>query len=391
MPYKAVVAENLQRDTLRKIITNPKSTPKQRELAQLRLSYSEDSKLLTGTVNKLVGVKRLYLRHLPTQTSGRWSTWITNWPRACINQECPRSEHEWTDECWSIRDILLPDSDEILITWDHDNIEGKIHDLIVNDEQAIEAHSEGYDLHTITCCNIFNYPLPPNLKNPHTFCECNIVQEDGTFPFDTFMEKGIPLSRCVHCEWRTTHNWQGKDTKQRVLAKNFNHGAKYTESYKFVHRISGVEQYGVDYKDLERLAKRYIASKGDAWERKLAIMASIRRERVARSLYGFRRIFFDSSAETGREGFSHMISGTVSDYNNETLKLLEGWLGNSMRLLHNAHDGDKIAVKSQAIIEWGNVNNSMDKFKSELKGVIERPITYQGRSLIMTAGIKIYT
>lgn len=356
MPYKTVKSENLQRDTLRKIISSPKSTPRQVELAQLRLVYSEDNTLLTDTVNKLVGVKRLYLHHLPTQTSGRWSTWITNWPRACINQDCPRREHEWTDTCWSVRDILLPDSDEILITWDHDNIEGKIHDLIVNDSEAIQAHSEGFDLHTITCCNIFGMDYPSNLKNPHTAAE--------------------------DAEWRSKYNWQGKDTKQRVLAKNFNHGAKYTESFRFVHRIQGIEKYGVAVKSLESLAKRYIASKGDAWQRKLAIMQAIRKERIARTLYGFRRIFFDSSAETGREGFSHMISGTVSDYNNETLKLIEKDMGDAVRLLHNAHDGDKIAVKRSVALSVG--------FKEALKEMIERPITYEGRSLTMTAGIKIY-
>lgn len=369
MPYKAVVENNLQRDTLRKIISSPKSTPYQRELAQLRLSYSEDAKLLTGTVNKLIGVKRLYLHHLPTQTSGRWSTWITNWPRACVNQSCSRSEHEWTDECWSIRDILLPDSDEVLITWDHDNIEGKIHDLVVNDSEAIQAHSEGYDLHTITCCNIFGMDYPSNLKNPHTSAEDS--------------------------EWRSQYNWQGKDTRRRVLAKNFNHGAKFTESYKFVYRISGIEQYGIDYKSLEQLAKKYIVSKGEAWTRKLEIMRGIRRDRVARSLYGFRRLFFDGSAETGREGFSHMISGTVSDYNNMTLILLEKKLKELNRLLHNAHDGDKLAVRKD-LMRYGiagiSTPEGIDRVSvlEIIKPIIERPITYEGRSLIMTAGIKIY-
>jgi hypothetical protein len=194
---------------------------------------------------------------------------------------------------------------------------------------------------------------PSNLKNPHTSAE--------------------------DAEWRSKYNWQGKDTKQRVLAKNFNHGAKYTESFRFVHRIQGIEKYGVDVKSLESLAKRYIVSKGDSWQRKLAIMQAIRKERIARTLYGFRRIFFDSSAETGREGFSHMISGTVSDYNNETLKILESELGDSVRLLHNAHDGDKIAIKRC------NVPSLI-----ELKKVIERSIDYEGRSLTMTAGIKLY-
>lgn len=364
MPAKKAISQNLQRETLRKITLSNKYSHKAKQLAALRIEYGKDSDLLSDVVNKLIGVKRLYMTHLPTQTSGRWSTWVTNWPRACINQACARDEHEWTDQCWSIRDIFKVDDDEVLITWDHDNIEGKIHDLIVNDEAAIQAHSEGYDLHTITCCDIFGMEYPQDRKNPH-------ISE-------------------VDSEWRRRYNWQGKDTRIRVLAKNFNHGSKYTESYKFVHKIQGIERYGVSYSALEQLAKRYITSKGNAWKRKLDIMQRIRSDRIARSLYGFRRVFFDSSAETGREGFSHMISGTVSDYNNETLRLLDEWQGEGIRLLHNAHDGDKKAIRRDAVVEWGNVNDSMDQSKKELRSIIERPISYEGRSLIMTAGIKVY-
>jgi hypothetical protein len=340
-------------------------------LIPLRLEYSEHSKLLTGYINKLVNVNRVYPRHLPTQASFRWSTLdppLTNWPRACINPACPHTEHEWNyNQCWSVRDILLPDNDEIMVSWDHDNIEGKIHDIIVNDRQAMAAHAEGQDLHTITCCNIFGYDLPVNLVNPHTFCSCDAEQQS----------QGSTV--CCHCLWRAKYNWQGKDTKQRVLAKNFNHGSKYTKTWRFVHRIEGIEKYGVSYDNLGLLAKRYITSKGEAWQRKLSIMASIQRSRISRTLYSARRIFFNSSEETGREGFSHMISGTVSDYNNHTLQLLEQWLGDSVRLLHNAHDGDKVAIKKDNVPSIG-----------ELRQIIERPVEYQGRSLIMTAGIKIY-
>jgi hypothetical protein len=81
-----------------------------------------------------------------------------------------------------------------------------------------------------------------------------------------------------------------------------------------------------------------------------------------------------------------MISATVSDYNNETLTLLEKWLRKDVRLLHNAHDGDKIAVNTKS-----GIAVSSDIFKLSLKHIIERPVSYQDKSLIMTAGIKIYT
>src|SRR5215510_7015050 len=131
----------LQREQLRKVANNTKYSDTARELARLCVLHKNDSHTLSNYVNKLVGETRIYPQHLPTQTSGRWSTLnppVTNWPRACINQECPQSEHEWTSNCWSIRDILLCDSDEVLVTFDHDNIEGRIHDLIVNDTKAIE-------------------------------------------------------------------------------------------------------------------------------------------------------------------------------------------------------------------------------------------------------------
>ena len=374
MPHTSSKTQNLQRTTLLKL-----AKVNGNQLIPLRLEYSEKSKLLTSYINKLVDTDRIYPRHLPTQASGRWSTLgvineitkvksggnITNWPRACVEPACQYRlqelykttrkayiEHEWTDACWSLRDMIQCDKDEVMSSWDHDNIEGKIHDLIVNDEVAIKAHREGYDLHTLTCCDIFGYDYPTNCKNPHSSTEDS--------------------------QWRSKYNWQGKDTKQRVLAKNFNHGSKYTESYRFVHRIQGIEQYGISYKTLENLAKRFIDSKKEAWERKLQIMEVIRRNRISRSLYGFRRIFYDSSPETGREGFSHMISATVSDYNNKTLIMLENMLGDSVRLLHNAHDGDKIAIKKDSLPS-----------NDELLQVIQRPIEYQARQLVMTAGVKV--
>lgn len=345
---------------MRKLASSRTATPLQQELAALRISYSEDSKLLTGYINRLVNVDRVYPRHLPTQKSGRWSTFdppLTNWPRACINPACSQDEHEWLpDICWSVRDILLPDDDEVLISWDHDAVESRIYDIIVNDEKAIAAHTQGLDSHTITCCDIFGYPYPSNLRDPHT------APEDAA--------------------WRREVQWRGKDTRQRVLAKNFVHGSKYTETYRFVHKIPGIEKYGIAYKDLAQLAKTYIASKGAAWDRKLALMATIRKERMARSLYGFRRVFYASSPETGREGLSHMVSATVSDYHNMTFQLFERTFGDAVRLLHNSHDGGKLCIKKTAY-------DSTSTF-DQCKQLIERPVEYEGRTITLTAGVKIY-
>lgn len=369
MPFKST-KPNLQRSTLQKL-----STKNSNPLIPLRLEYSVNSKLLSNSINKLVNTPRIYPTFLPTQKSFRWSTLnppITNWPRACINPECQIGmiqeisierygyhEHAWTDVCWSVRDILHCDKDEILITWDHDNIEGRIGALVLDDTEEIDAFNSGYDLHTITCCNLFSMDTPGDLRNPHT--------------------------SDIDTEWRAKYSWQGKDTPQRVLSKNFSHGARYAKTWRYIYLIMDkMLRYGLDRKQVIQLAQKHEASKHKQFAIKNKIMAKIQKDRIARTLYGGRRLFYDSSIETGKEGFSHMISGTVSDFNNETLIKLEEWLGNNVRLLHNAHDGDKIAVKRYAYYD------QPESFKDNLKAIIERPITYQNRSLMLTAGIKVY-
>lgn len=346
--------KNLQRDTLRKL-AEKNNNP----LIPLRLEYSELSKLLTGYINPLLTQNRIFPKHLPTQKNFRWSTLeppITNWPRACINLTCPKHDHEWSDNCWSIRDILDCDLDEILVTWDHDNIEGRISAIRLGYKPDLEAFKAGYDLHTITCCRIFNYDFPKDLCNPH--------------------------SSEVDADWRTKYNWQGKDTLQRVLSKNFNHGARYSISTGFVRTIKNIEKFGVSYSNLEKLAKVYLASRSEEVRIKKDIMAQIKKTKVSRTLYGAKRVAYDSSDDTVKELFNHIISGTVSHYNNESLILIEKQYGDVVRLIHNAHDGDKLAFKKNHV--------DPKTLKKELSSLLERELSYANNTLTLTAGIKVH-
>lgn len=366
--------KNLRKDTLAKYTS---TDPVKNELVQLRMAYAEDAKLLSNYVNKLVYVNRVYPKHNPIQASFRWSTTdppITNWPRACINQTCQARlraqfadlvqygylQHSWTEDCWSLRDIFLPDDDEYMLSHDHDDIEGRIYAVVLNDTEAMRAYEDGLDRHTITYCRLFKRRLPHDLRNPHTSLD--------------------------DAQWRVDNNWQGKDTPARVTTKNFNHGSKYTESPYFVYMIPNLDRYGIDKRYALELAKEYIKALGPVWERKIKLMRKIQMNKAARTLYGGRRIFWDSSPETGREGFSHMISGTVSHYNDITINKLDELFGDDIRIMHNAHDGDKWAIKKARVErDYGDLG----QFTAHMRTIIERPILYQGRSLIMTAGIKV--
>lgn len=352
--YGSIEIGDLQRDTLKALQHKYDPTSLEFKVIALRLEYSEKSKLLTGYVNNLVEMERIHPRHLPTQSSFRWSTIgppLTNFPRECINPSCLDGEHEWEEPCWSLRDIVLPDHNEVLVTWDHDDAEGRVYALCLNDKEDLVAYQEGFDLHTITCCGLFDMALPTNLKNPHTSVE------------DT--------------AWRSTYNWQGKDTLARVMAKGFKHGSKYSVSHLFVRSIKNVEQYGRTMKEMEQKAKEYLLLKKDTVEKKKEVMASIKRSKVARNLYGAKRQFYDGSEHTAKEGFSFMISSTVSLYNNMSLIMLKKQFP-QCRLIHNCHDGDKIAFPKSDVPSL-----------QELKSVIERPVYWDGREVMMTASINI--
>jgi uracil-DNA glycosylase len=346
---------NLQQDTLRKLQLKHDPSSLEYKLISYRLEYSEKAKLLSNYVNKLVDLDRIYPTHLPTQSSFRWSTIgppLTNFPRECIALECPEYEHEWGEQCWSVRDIVLPDDDEVLVTWDHDDAEGRIYALRLDDQEDLEAYRQGYDLHTITACNLFNMALPIDLRNPH--------------------------SSRADAEWRRENKWQGKDTQRRVMAKGFKHGSKYSVSYKFVRSIKNIDKYDRTMDELEDMAKAFLKVKAKTFDKKIKVMNEIKKAKVARNLYGAKRQFYDSSEATGKDGFSFMISSTVSLYNNITLILMKQRFP-SCRLIHNAHDGDKMCFPRDEVPSI-----------AELKDVIERSVSWEDREVILTAGVKVY-
>lgn len=351
----ADIKGDLRRDTLIKLQQKFDFESPEYKMIDIRLEYSQKSKLLTSYINNLVNVDRIHPTHLPTQSSFRWSTLnppLTNFPRACIEPNCPEGEHEWTEQCWSVRDIVLPDEDEVLVSWDHDNIEGRIHDLYLNDIENLKAHEQGLDLHTITCCKMFGMTLPQNLIDPHK------APEDAA--------------------WRTKYAWQGKDTQRRVMAKNFNHGSKFTINPKFVYAIPNIEKYGVDRKELIHMAELYMAFKKVIFDRKKKVMQQIKKDKIARNLQGAKRTFYDSSEHTAKEGFSFVISSTVSLYNNETLIMMSRRFP-SFRLIHNCHDGNKVCFHKDEVPSM-----------TELRSIIERPMRYEGREVMLTAGIKVH-
>jgi len=303
----------------------------------LRLEYTAVAKLLSNFISKLE-TDVIYVEILPTQKTARWSYFNpapNNFPRRCINPDCPTLLHEKTDQCWSLRDCIKPYADEYWIDGDHDAFEARIFALILGWQEALDAFEEGYDPHTPTACGLFDLPLPQDKINPHV----SSVDES----------------------WRHLVEWQGKDDKRRTLAKNFTYGSQYVYVEEYGHEklrfnpnyilsVSGVEEVATslfgkttDVKShLVRLAKRYIELNHKTQLKKARMMASIKKQRKAYTLHKARRIFFESTEETAKEGFNHRVQGTGADYMNESILSVKKHYP-QCSLVQNSHDGLKIA------------------------------------------------
>ena len=384
---------SVNRDALQLYVTKGQHEAWQHELAQLRLNYSEIATLDHSFVASLENKARIYPTILPTQASGRWSYLnppLSGFPKKCINPACPVGHHSRTKDCWDMRDCFLPDDGTFWIEFDLDAIEHKIYCLILDWKERLSDMATGIDIHTPVTCQLFQLPLPSNLQDPHT------APEDAT--------------------WRETVHWQGKDDPRRTMSKNFTYGAQYfyvqlargstkprlpRRQYRgllynpeFVYSIPHIQSYRIPNSvgelvvpDYLQLAIRFVESNSEIQRRKALWMEKICREKVVRTLYGGRRLFWLANEDTAKVGFNHIMQGTVASYINETAILLQKAFPESY-LVHNKHDSLKWAFP---YLSCSTIEQERQRATTLglVKKHVERSLSYQDRSIKVTATFKI--
>ena len=354
--------KSVAKDALRKYVsTNKHDMDKatQVAVANLRLRYQELNQPLTNYIRPMLHATddRIYPKMLPTQASGRWSTFdppLTNFSKKCINPDCPQGWHEKRSECWSVRDCVMPDVGWFWLDPDLDAIEARIYALKVHDDEAIKAFNEGLDIHTPTACYLFKLPFPQDLANPHT----------------SAMDE----------QWRHTIQWRGKDDLRRGIAKNYRYGMQYALYPTAVLLLKDLEQFNLSREESLRLAYDFWELTAAQQAVKMEHMKRIRRDKVARTLFGARRVFFDNSHDTMKEGFNHEIQGTVVDYVNEKLLTITRQYKGAY-VVHNAHDGFKVAFPSD---QYDTTVTA-----AQVKEIVEGSLTYEGNTVKVTATMKV--
>lgn len=348
--------------SLRKLLSKDDPDP----LVELRLRFIERSQLLThyllpmsqghkkSSVIKPDG--RVYPTMLPTQASGRWSIKeppLVTFPSDCINPDCPQEAHLVSPHCWSARDIVQPDPGTTWLKWDFDAIEARIVACESNDRDDIEAFLRGYDLHTMTACQMFSMDRPPTLTNALHTDEASK-------------------------SWREKYTWRGKEDRRRIGAKVARYALFYGVDEKPILQSKDAARVGVPPSELLEMGRLFLASKPalTAWKRKT--WEQVWREHRAVTFLGRPRRFLGDYYEVVKEGLNHKIQGAVADVMNRVIiDALDKWP--FAWLVVQSHDGATLCVP----------DDKCDNVWPKIRCVVEREWTINGHKMPLTAEWKL--
>lgn len=293
-------------------------------LLDARLRYMEIEGV-ARYVRMMEGVERVYPNMLPTQASGRWSTKgppLVNFPPDCINPACPILEEHAatrTPECWSAREVVGPDPGWYWLHWDLDSIEARLAAADAGDQDDLEAFRANYDLHTITACRAYQHALPPVLTKA-----CH----DG------------PESEAWRQSWSPA--WSGSEDRRRHIFKTVRYATAYCMNPKGVLQARDIEKLGLKPDELVRFATMYLRAKPQLMARKRQVWEECATTQVSYTWYGRRRRLYGDWNTRAKEGWSHRISGTVTDYMNQAIIAITNHFP-ECHLVLNLHDGATIA------------------------------------------------
>lgn len=220
-------------------------------LLELRQMYAKNEKIITGYLESLHGVGRVYPQiNIHTQAGGRHS--ITKPALATLPSD--------------LRDLIIPDPGKVWIGWDWDQQEPRIMWGESGSKVLERAFTQGEDIHTSLVCDLYNWEYPSDKRDPH----------------------GSELDR----KWREAHNWGGKDDPRRVFSKNVRYEVAYDHTEKAYNAQQKAIRMGIDPKDASRAAQTLLNSDPELRAWFSSVMKEGERTYIVRSWGGSRRVFY---------------------------------------------------------------------------------------------------
>jgi DNA polymerase I-like protein with 3'-5' exonuclease and polymerase domains len=316
-------------------------------LLEARAFFIESRQRHSSYIAPLLGRSRICPTFLPfAQATGRWST--IDPPLAQLPSD--------------LRHIIRPDDGEAWVEFDWNNIEAFIMAYESNDPILLDALTNGYDLHTINVCDLFGYPYPPNLRDPHT---CVHLEFSNV---------------CDNCRWRVTHKWEGKDDVRRVFAKRFMFRLFYGGKPEGAPSIPGADllaAFGLDKKALVHAAHQWVRKHPKITQYWKTIEYEATHKGIVRTAFGRRRVLFEwDFARRIRQAYDEPMQGAVSDIMNKTI--IDLW-----RVTHRV--GGRLIYTMHDSIKWGIPAHLVDEYLPIIKEIVEQEWNFRERKVRFAA------
>lgn len=265
---------------------------------------------------------------LHSQATGRWSQLsppAAQWPKKM--RKLIGLETGWNE-----------------LSYDYDGIEGNIIATITGDEVLLGAVHNGWSLHTLNACDLFNMEHPP-VKSKRCF-----------------VDEGC-------AEWREKYNFSGEEDPRYKFAKVFFYRVLYRGSPKSGYKIPGANKLGMSRDELTAAGERWVAAhhKIEQFWRECD-EDSIGRG-LSRTLSGRRRVLtsLDEGARA-REGTNYRMQALVTTVVNRTVDLTRKIDPERIHLLAQMHDSLKFAISV----------DGYEGLRDKAIEVAQRPVEYGG-------------
>jgi len=252
-------------------------------LLEVRAMYAKDQQILSHYLVPLRGRERCYPRiNIHPQATGRHST--TDPPLATLPSK--------------LRGVVVPDLGQCWVGGDYDQQELRIFAAEARDDAFLQAFQEGYDIHTLNTCDLFDLPRPPDLRDPHKSPQCT--------------------------SWRAAVTWglgaEGpKDDVRRVFAKRFVYRLVYFALAGLAHTIPGAKALGIQAQEIDQRAIQFLSKHPaiPAYRRRIEYLAGTIGE--TRTWAGRRRACLKGREEAIRALGNHPMQGGGVDILNLTI------------------------------------------------------------------------
>ena len=293
-------------------------------LLELRTMYAKSEKIISGYLEQLRGVGRIYPQiNIHTQAGGRHS--ITKPALATLPPD--------------LRDIIIPDEGQVWIGGDWKAQEPRLQWGYSGSKVLERAFTCGEDIHTTFLCDLYGWGRPQDLRDPH--------------------------HSAVDAGWRQAHSWGGSDDPRRVFAKQVRYEVAFDHTEKAYNAQQKAIRMGIEPSKAKEAAQLLLNSDPELrdWFRKLMVEGE--KTRIVRSWGGGRRVFYwaDSFAKIPLNEMRNYPSqaGGADLYNLTIAEVAEKIL--IAKFVYGLHDS----------LYWSFPEDLWKQWFPELKRIVEQP------------------